>query len=155
MTRSGRGWRKKSRSSGMPWEYHRTHPDKRRSDGVLETGSTADYIAPAVKHQKTLGDWASFSHCLAFQRPETRKDMSGHPFCFIKRGTDIVVVDLVSAMPGDCTLTSTQSITPGVWSRQTWSSREARLWGLRGRDTDRASPIRSFLWLCSEIALCN
>src|ERR1700674_4653299 len=47
-------------------EYHRDHPDDRRGDTVLDTWSTADYIALDVAKQKLKGDWAKPSDQLAF-----------------------------------------------------------------------------------------
>ena len=54
-----RGLEEEKSYSRHAMEYHRHHPDKRAGDTVLETWSTADYVAQAVAAAKIPGDWAS------------------------------------------------------------------------------------------------
>jgi hypothetical protein len=91
-------------------EYHRAHPNKRKGDRVVETWSTADYIAQAVRSQKISGDWADFSDQLGFLRPDIKSDPSGRPSCVVQRGPNVLVIDFLSATSGPCTVESTQRI---------------------------------------------
>jgi|ERR1700686_1191987 len=91
-------------------EYHREHPNERKGDRVLETWSTADYIALAVRSQKSSGDWARPSDQLGFLRLDIRADSWGHPFCVVQRGGNILVIDYLAPGPARCTLESTQNI---------------------------------------------
>lgn len=91
-------------------EYHRLHPESRRGDQVLETWSTADYIAQVVASQRISGTWARFSDQLDFLRPEIRIDASGRPFCVVQTSGGIVVVDYLSDVPATCTLQSTETL---------------------------------------------
>jgi hypothetical protein len=94
-------------------EYHRKHPNKRKGDRVLETWSTADYIAIAVRSQNISDDWARPSDQLGFLRLDIRSDPSGHPFCVVKRDSIILVVDYLHPDSAGCTLQSTQDIDSG------------------------------------------
>lgn len=85
-------------------EYHRQHLDKRRGDSVLDTWSTADYIALDVAQQKMKGDWSKPSDQLAFLRADLRLDVGGQPFCVIQRGEEIIVLRFLSNVGRDCTL---------------------------------------------------
>jgi hypothetical protein len=91
-------------------EYHRKHPNNRKGDRVLETWSTADYIALAVKSQKISGDWARPSNEFGFLRLDIRSDPSGHPFCVVQQGGNIFVVDYLQSDSARCTLESMQNI---------------------------------------------
>lgn len=73
-------------------EYHRQHPEKRRGDPVLETWSTADYIAQAVADQKIPEDWARYTDQMPFLKPSLQRDLSRRPFCVVRRGGEIVVI---------------------------------------------------------------
>jgi hypothetical protein len=89
-------------------EYNRQHPEKRPGDAVLETWSTADYIAQAAVDQKSPGDWAHSTDQLLFLQSSLQKDLAGRPFCIVRRGGEIVVIRYVAETqtPG-CTLQST------------------------------------------------
>ena len=92
-------------------EHHRLHPESRRGDKVLETWSTADYIAQAVASQRVSGTWARFSDQLDFLRPEIRIDASGRPFlCGSSQPCGIIVVDYLLAVPANCTLQSAEAL---------------------------------------------
>jgi hypothetical protein len=73
-------------------EYHRQHPDKRFGNPVLETWSTADYVAQSVVSAKIPGDWARFSDPLDLLKPAIQKNASGHAFCVVQRSGSIVVL---------------------------------------------------------------
>jgi hypothetical protein len=91
-------------------EYHREHPSKRAGDRVLETWSTADYIAQAVKGQNVVSDWAEFSNRLSFLKPAIQKDPSGEPFCVIQRDRTVLVIDYVQPGSGVCNLEAARGI---------------------------------------------
>jgi hypothetical protein len=91
-------------------EYHREHPNKRAGDRVLETWSTADYIAQAVKGQGIVRDWAEFSDRLTFLKPAIQKDSSGEPFCVIQRNRTVLVIDYVHPSSGVCNLEAARTI---------------------------------------------
>jgi len=99
-------------------EYHRQHPEKRPGNTVLETWSTADYIAQAVADQKIPGDWARYTDQLAFLQPSLQKDSSGRPFCVVRRGLEIVVIKYVApTQTPECTLQSIGNVdTPKIKS---------------------------------------
>jgi len=91
-------------------EYHRQHPEKRRGDEVLETWSTADYVAQAVASKRISGDWARFSDQLQFLRSEIRRNTSGRPFCVVQTSDSIVEVDYLLNVPTSCTQQSTEAL---------------------------------------------
>jgi hypothetical protein len=91
-------------------EYHRDHPNQRKADRVLETWSTADYIAQAVEEQKISHDWAEFSDHLPFLRPRIQNDVSGHPFCVVQENSNVIVIDYFQSKPALCTLDAAQGI---------------------------------------------
>jgi hypothetical protein len=91
-------------------EYHRDHPDQRKGDRVLETWSTADYIAQTVEERKISHDWAEFSDHLPFIRQSIQNDMSGKPFCVVQKNSNVIVIDYLQSRPGLCTLDAVQGI---------------------------------------------
>lgn len=92
-------------------EYHRQHPEKRPGNTVLETWSTADYIAQAVADQKVPGNWARYTDQLPFLKPSLQKDLSGHPFCAVRREDEIVVIRYFEqTRTPECTLPSAGKI---------------------------------------------
>jgi hypothetical protein len=91
-------------------EYHRDHPNKRKGNRVLETWSTADYIAQAVERQKISNDWAEFSDRLPFLGPSIQNDVSGQPFCVIQKNSNVIVVDYFQSRPALCTLDAARAI---------------------------------------------
>ncbi len=85
-------------------EYHRGHPDERRGDNVLDTWSTADYIALSVAKQKLVGEWARPSDQLSFLPASLRLDSGARPFCVIQMGEDIIVLRFLNKTTGECTI---------------------------------------------------
>ena len=83
-------------------EYHRSHPDKRAGDRVLETWSTADYIAQTVRDRKISGNWSQWSDQMLFLTPAIQHDQSGQPFCVIQRHAEILVIDYFQPRPPTC-----------------------------------------------------
>jgi hypothetical protein len=77
-------------------EYHRTHPESRSGDAVLEVWSTADYIAQLVAKQQFQGAWASRSDQLSFV-PDNLKRSHGQPFCVIRRPSVVSIIWYLSA----------------------------------------------------------
>ena len=59
-------------------EFHRTHPDKRKGDQVLEVWSDADYIARSVAEHNSTGQWVAWSDRLPYL-PENLKKREGRP----------------------------------------------------------------------------
>jgi hypothetical protein len=95
-------------------EYHRQHTEKRAGNPVLETWSTADYIAQAVADQKVSGDWARYTDQLPFLKPSLQKDLSGRPFCAVRRDREIVVIRYVAeTKTKECTLQSAGHVDTG------------------------------------------
>lgn len=91
-------------------EHHRQHPNQRNGDDVLETWSTADYIAVATAQQKLPSNWASPSDRLPFLQNELRLDSSDRPFCVILNAGNIVVLRLLAETPLDCRLNAAEQI---------------------------------------------
>src|ERR1700732_4660842 len=82
-------------------EYHRTHPDKRRGDQVLEVWSDADYIAQSVVQHNSPNQWATWSDKLSYL-PETLRTRDGRPYCVINAPPDTIVLWFLSAAPANC-----------------------------------------------------
>ena len=78
--------------SRVAMEYHRLHPEKRKGDIVLETWSTADYIAQAVARQNIPGEWAARSDRLPFLDQILRYDWKGRSFCVIQKWNTVIVL---------------------------------------------------------------
>jgi hypothetical protein len=91
-------------------EYHRQHPEKRRGNRVLETWSTADYVARGVASAKLPGNWARFSDQLDFLQPTIQKNSSGYPFCVTQQADSLVVLEYLRQPPPTCTVQSGQGI---------------------------------------------
>jgi hypothetical protein len=105
-----RGLEEEKSYSRHAMEYHRHHPDKRAGDTVLETWSTADYVAQAVAAAKIPGDWASFSDQLDSIKPAIQRNSRGHAFCVIQQTGSIVILSYLTQPPSSCTLQSAQQI---------------------------------------------
>jgi hypothetical protein len=89
-------------------EYHRTHPDKRKGDVVLEVWSDADYIAQYVAQQNSPNRWAAWSDNLSYL-PERLKDHGGHPYCVVESPPETIVLWFLSAPPANCNVISATS----------------------------------------------
>ena len=87
-------------------EYHRAHPDKRSGDPVLDTWSTADYIAHNVAKQNQPGEWAKPSNQLLFLPAGLKLDSVGRPFCVVQKPDAIIVSRFLDKKTIDCTLDS-------------------------------------------------
>jgi hypothetical protein len=86
-------------------EYHRTHPDKRQGDTVLEAWADADYIAHIVQQRRSSGEWAEWSDKLPYL-PDDLRFGHGRPYCVIRFLKEIVVIRFGSAAPENCNTTS-------------------------------------------------
>lgn len=91
-------------------EYHREHPERRRGDEVLETWSTADYIAVALEQQKLPGEWARQSTELPFLEDRLKNDSAGRPFCVIQTAGRIIVLRVLGSTPFVCRLEATNEL---------------------------------------------
>jgi hypothetical protein len=82
-------------------EYHRTHPDKRQGDSVLEVWSDADYIAQLVDQQHPQGEWAQWSDTLSYL-PKNLQSRNGRPYCVLNSPEQILVFWFLSDQPRTC-----------------------------------------------------
>ena len=82
-------------------EYHRTHPDKRPGDSVLEVWSDADYIAQLVNQQHPRGEWAQWSDTLPYL-PKNLQSRDGRPYCVVNSSEQILVFWFLSNQSGTC-----------------------------------------------------
>jgi hypothetical protein len=109
-----RGLEEEMSYSRHAMEYHRQHPEKRSDDRVLETWSTADYVAQAVATARISGNWAQFSDQLDFLRPEIQRNAWGHAFCVLQQSGTIIVLSYLTQSPSTCTLQSAQGLNLAV-----------------------------------------
>jgi hypothetical protein len=94
-----RGLEEEKSYSRHAMEYHRHHPEARPGDTLLDTWSTADYVAQAVATAKIPGDWAQFSDQLDFIKPTIQKNSRGYTFCVVQQAGSIVVLSYVTQPP--------------------------------------------------------
>jgi len=86
-------------------ETYRKKPKAFRGNkNVLETWSRADYIALAVAQQKKARNWAETSDKLDFLEPKLQHDISGRPFCVLRKDNYIVVLSIRSAEVPNCSM---------------------------------------------------
>lgn len=82
-------------------EYHRTHPNKRSGDLVLEVWSDADYIAKLVNQQHSRTEWAQWSNTLPYL-PKNLQERDGRPYCVFNSSTLVLVFWFVTNREKTC-----------------------------------------------------
>jgi hypothetical protein len=85
-------------------KFHRTHPDQRKGDNVLEVWSDSDYIAHLAAQQNTANPWAAWSDSLTFL-PEKIRKRDGRPYCVIESPPDTTVIWFLSPASLKCNVT--------------------------------------------------